>query len=225
MNRVFCVVLFDVVKSSAAEDREELVRRIQSAVASCNQRYGDSLFAPLEITRGDEVAGVLSTFSPLYRIVRDFVLSLQPYTARVAIAFDEVVAGLETRKSSVMDGPAFYKADALMTSIKGTQRLVALSLGDDLFDLSLEALMNAALWRWFELTRLQRRMLQLYLDGKTQTEIAATLGRRQQQVSRALRAARWEVVQLCERAVEKILTRLDQGVLENVGTRKDDLPV
>ena len=208
------VLLFDVVESSKVRDREQLLFRLQTAMQEQNERHRRALFAPLEITRGDEVAAVAENGEAVYRLARDFLLALSPYLARVAIAFGEITAGAGTRRAALMDGPAFYAADELMRQMKRSRRLAAIRTGRDWSDTVLNGLLNAVLWDWLDLTPFQRKVTRLYLEGKTQPDIARTVGRTQQQVSRALRAARWEVIRLSEIAIVDVMHRLCESPVE-----------
>ncbi len=208
------VLLFDVIESSKVRDREQLLFRLQTAMQEQNERHHRALFAPLEITRGDEVAAVAENGEAVYRLARDFLLALSPYLARVAIAFGEITAGVGTRRAALMDGPAFYAADELMRQMKRSRRLAAIRTGRDWSDTVLNGLLNAVLWDWLDLTPFQRKVTRLYLEGKTQPDIARTVGRTQQQVSRALRAARWEVIRLSEIAIVDVMHRLCESPVE-----------
>ena len=59
MAKDFFVLLVDLIRSAKLPNRAAATSRLQKANAKANQAFADDLYAPVEITRGDEAAGVL----------------------------------------------------------------------------------------------------------------------------------------------------------------------
>jgi len=206
----FYVLMMDIIGSARLPDREAVTRRLEEVIAATNRAFGDDLFAPFEVTRGDETAAVLHSAAHAYDIMAGISEAMAPVRFRSVLVFDELTAGLDTRRSSVIDGPAFYRADDMMRALKKTQRTFALCSGDEELDGPTEALVNLLQWRWAEMTDLQRRIVRLYQQERNQSRVGQKLGRSQQQISYALNATKWELVDAAESAVRHLFRLLEQ---------------
>lgn len=211
MRRAFYVFLLDLVGSTGLPDRNAATRRFRQVGAQVNKTFAKDLFAPFEITRGDEIAAVLRSPARVYEIMATVAEAMSPMRFRYVLVYDELTAGIDTRQSSVMDGPAFYRADAMMREIKRTQKSFALATGQDALDPPAEALVNLLQWRWSEMTDLQRRIVRLYQRERHQARVGRRLRRSQQQVSQALKATRWELLDAGEAAARHLFEQIELG--------------
>lgn len=206
------VLMMDMVGSASLPDRAAATRRLEEAIGRTNQKFAEDLFAPFEVTRGDETAAVLQSIARAYDMMTAISEAMYPVTFRSVLVYDELTAGLETRRSSVIDGPAFYRADEMMEALKKTQKTFSLSSSQEDLDEPIEALVNLLQWRWNEMTDLQRRIVRLYQQERNQSRVGEKLGRSQQQVSHALHATRWELIDAAEVAVRHLLELLDRRI-------------
>lgn len=204
------VLLSDVVGSSSLPDRADLTARLQTASERVNEEHRNDLFANLEITRGDEMAAVLRSASNVYDVLMVLEEELYPVRFRSVLVYDELTAGLETRRSSVIDGPAFYKAQDKMGALKRTRNTFSLASGQAEFDEAAEVLVNLLQWRWNEMTELQRQIVRNYQDVRNQQKVAELLGRSQQQISHTLIATKWELINSSEGAIRHMLQLIDR---------------
>ncbi|MCB1034928.1 MAG: hypothetical protein KDD47_13960, partial [Acidobacteria bacterium] len=188
------VLITDVVGSSQVSDRAELTRKLQAAAERVNEDHADDLYAPLEITRGDEMCAVLSSISCSYDLLSTLEEILHPTRFRSSLVYDELTAGLETRRAAVIDGPAFYRARELMSQLKKSKKTFALGTDQPEQDEAAEVLVNLLQWRWNEMTDLQRQIVRLYQNEKNQLRVAELLNRSQQQISHSLIATKWELI-------------------------------
>jgi len=205
------VLLIDVMDSSRLKDRQALSVSLGEALAELNRQFAPQLLAPFEITRGDEVAAVLTSAQPLYlmcRVLNDF---LHPVKYRLVLCYGELIAGLETRRSTVIDGPAFYQARQMMLQLKRTRRSVALSSRAEHVDPVLQSMMNMLLWQWGGFTALQQQIMSLYLLHRNQVAVAGIVGRSQQQVQNTLQRCGWETIEEGERQVKHLLLLLQRA--------------
>jgi|Deesub1362B_J571_1020462.scaffolds.fasta_scaffold01759_5 hypothetical protein len=206
------VVLFDVIRSSAVADRESLTRRMEEASRICNEKYSSHLAGVFEITKGDEIAGVLNSAAPLFSIYRDIQEVLQPEGVRCAVAWGDITAGLNSRRSSIMDGPGFYRANEIMLQLKKLQLFWRIFSDGGVIDEALNALVNLYFLEREKLTPLQRRVYDLYLILGNQQQVAHRLNRTQQQISATLKSIRWRVLKGAEEAIGLLLLELDKRI-------------
>ncbi|MEM9291303.1 MAG: SatD family protein [Acidobacteriota bacterium] len=207
----FYVLLADIMGSSRHRDRAALTDSMQSAVEHINERHQADLFAPLEITRGDEMAAVFTSIHGLYSALSELERNLHPVRFRSVVVYDELTAGLDSGRAGVMDGPAFYRARERMTLLKRSRTTFALSSGQKDLNEPAEVLVNLLQWRWSEMTKLQREIVRLYQVERNQLKVAEALGRSQQQISHSLIATKWELIDQSEVAIRHLLELVDRN--------------
>lgn len=215
------VLLLDLVGSSRLPDRQAATETLQSAQSVVNERFTDHWLAPLETTRGDEMAAVLRGPEVAYDVISDLGDASHPLTLRAVVKHGELVAGLETRRASIIDGPAFHVADRQMDDLKDGSGLCRFDLGVEDLDRLLNALGNLLLSQLAELTELQRQILRRYqrdleANGSVkQEDVARALGTTQQSVSKTLKTIRWELIDAGETEMRRLLaeaaTRRPEG--------------
>ncbi|MBI3189054.1 MAG: hypothetical protein HYZ33_00235 [Ignavibacteriales bacterium] len=188
-HKSYYIFLTDIIRSrQLADNRQAATKKLKVVLNEINSKYSSALFAPLEITRGDEAAAVLFSVEQLYDIIITISNTLLPFHARFAVSYNTLTAGITSRKSSEMDGPAFYIADEVMNKMKKTQKVFQLNTGNDTLDFPITSLVNMLLFRREQCTDFQRNVADMYRKGLKQNEIANKLKRSQQQVSQAMRA-------------------------------------
>lgn len=205
----FYVLLVDVIGSSQMADRAALTDQLQALQTRINGQNQSFLYAPLEITRGDEMAAVLESVSPIYDILSEIDDALYPVRFRSVVAYDRLTAGLGSRRSSILDGPAFYTAHDRMRELKRSKQTFALSSGHDGFNGPAEVLVNMLQWRWSQMTELQRKIARLYQVEGNQLKVGELLGRSQQQISHSLIATNWELLKASESTIRDVFANID----------------
>jgi len=205
------VLLIDMMDSSRLKDRQALSVSLGEALIELNRQFAADLYAPFEITRGDEVAAVLTSAQSLYRMCRLFNDFLHPLKYRLVLCFGELTAGLDTHRSTIIDGPAFYQARKMMLQLKRTRRFVALSTRAEHVDPVLQSMMNMLSWQWGGFTALQQQVVSLYLLHRNQATVANQLGRSQQQIQSSLKSCGWEIIEEAERQTKHLLALLQRA--------------
>jgi hypothetical protein len=218
MADLFYVIVIDIIGSSRLKDRDALTTQLNVAISRANKEYAHTCWAPFEVTKGDEVAGVLLSVATAYDIIDIFREALDPMLFRSVVVFDELDAGVHTRRSTVIDGPAFHRADQMMKRLKKTQKRFALSSGEKELDAAAEALVNFLLWRWTSLTTLQRKIVRLYQQGQKQSKVAEILNRKQQQIQNTLDVCKWQIIDEAEKALRRLLQVIDSRTRGSEGT-------
>jgi hypothetical protein len=218
MANLFYVIVIDIIGSSRLKDRDALSTQFNVAISRANEKSAHTCWAPFEVTKGDEVAGVLISVAAAYDIIDTFAEALYPMVFRSVVVFDELDAGIHTRRSTVIDGLAFRRADQMMKRLKKTQKRFALSSGEKELDAAVEALVNFLLWRWTSLTTLQRKIVRLYQQGQKQSQVAEILNRKQQQIQNTLDVCKWQIIDEAEKAVRGLLQVIDSRTRGGEGT-------
>lgn len=203
------VLLGDVVDSRRIDDRAAFGERLADGCAAVTDQHADAFDAPLEPLKGiDEVGGVLVDPAPLYDVLDGLRERLHPQELRVAVAAGRVDVGRDTGDVSRMDGPAFHRADGLVTELAGSPLRVAFDLDAAPLDDALADEVNLLFLLKSRWTDRQRRVVDAYRDADSQTAAADDLGVSQAAVSQALSRASWPAI----REIETRLRRTFQAV-------------
>lgn len=196
------VLLGDVVDSRRIDDRNAFGRDLADACTAITDEYADAFDAPLEPLKGiDEVGGVLLDPTPLYDVLDALRERLHPQELRVAVAAGRVDVGTDTGDVSRMDGPAFHRADELVTGLAGSPLRVAFDFDQAPLDATLADEVNLLFLLKTRWTDRQRRTVEAYRAADSQAAAADALGVSQAAVSQALSRASWP-------AIREIETRL-----------------
>ena len=199
------VVLVDVVQSSAARDRDRLQERLVEFCEESNELDKTDLLGRFEITRGDEVAAVYRHTAPLLELVERAEERLSPHRLRYVIRRGELTAGLESGRSTVIDGPAFWRAGEAMEELKKTELPILIEWPNETAAALATSLFAFRILHTRGLTELQRKILRLYRELRNQTRVAERIGRTQQQVQKTLVACHQELMDHSERSLREVL--------------------
>src|SRR5437899_2715866 len=116
-NRYF-VLLVDLIRSRLMQERGDATVRIKESINNFNRKARQDIYSPMEITRGDECAAVLHRITNAYDLVTAFVTDIHPFQCRFVLVAGTLTAGLESKRSTELDGPAFWDADQTMKKLK-----------------------------------------------------------------------------------------------------------
>lgn len=189
MSATRCVVVGDVVGSRAIADREQFRDVLLEGLERVNERVGDALVAPFATLKGvDEVGGVLETLAGSYRAVRTLVEAIHPTAIRFAVVWGEVDVGVDAADVASQDGPAFHRADELVSRVAEEERAVGLHVpgAPPALATTVENQMELlCMWKagW---TERQAEVVRCYRDAASMSAVAAELDVTVQTVSKTL---------------------------------------
>lgn len=210
----YFVLLVDLAGSQDLPDRENGTRKLKEAINNLNKDFRDDLYAPMEITRGDEAAAVLKRITTLHEMLLNFMIKLQPFKCRMVITYNVLTAGLGSKRSTEIDGPGFYEADTLMHKLKKSHKLFAIGTDNPVLDSAISSIINLVLLRWEEMTPFQRKVIHLYAQGIKQDDIANVVKRTQQQVSQVVRAVSYDILREAEESLKALIDELQSNLRE-----------
>ncbi|MFC7200179.1 SatD family protein [Halospeciosus flavus] len=203
--RELYVVLGDVVRSRAVDDREAFRERLETACEDAND-VTEGVVAPFSVLKGiDEIGGVLDRASDVYRIARSVATQLRPHRIRLAVARGTVDVGLETGDVARMDGGAFHEASDLLERVEREGLYFDLRTGRRSLDTSVADVVNLLLEQRHEWTDRQREVAERYRELGAQQAVADELDVSQQAVSRTLQQASWPLVSTVEERLQRTL--------------------
>ena len=195
----------DLIGSSSISHRDLSQRKLVEAYQQINEIYTKDFYAPIKITRGDEIAGVFQRTDNLYRIADSINEMVCPVRLRFVFVKDLLTAGLDTRDAAIIDGPAFKIAGELLLKVKLGKKDFIFNLGNPILDDILTTLSNLLSVIKNDWTENQRKVVKLYRELKNQSELANKLGVSQQNIAKTLKSVDWLKVQEAEEALNRLL--------------------
>jgi len=206
MDVTFFALLGEVEEDLQSQDSQVLMGRLRETAALLNDQFQGAWKAPLSVSRTfPEFGGVLMTTGPLYEITRNLADASRPLPVRIGLAKGGITAGVDTRDSETMDGPAFDRAGELLYRARKERRMLLVDTGDEEKDTLLNALMLLLQRSFQQWTDRQWEVVRLYRELKRQREVASRLNISQQSVSNSLSGAGWKVVSEVEASLTRAL--------------------
>jgi len=204
MPRHFVAVIGDVISSAKIENLENLLNRLNKTLGQVNADFANDIHAPLTLTRGDEVSGVLTRIENTYRIVDAILEAVHPNLIRFAIVYGPLEMTIESRDAERISGTAFRQAAEILYSQK-PENLITLQIKNSLIDRLLSSHMNFIFFLKRQWTKRQLEVITLYKKFGRQKEVAKRLKIRQPTVSRILKTANYDEVSKAEQTINEAL--------------------
>jgi len=210
MGRKLIVLVGDLIGSSSISHRDLSQRKLVDTYQQINVIYAKDFYAPIKITRGDEIAGVLHKIDNLYRIADSINEMIYPFRLRFILVKSLLTAGLDTKDAAIIDGPAFKIAGELLLKEKIEKKDFIFYLGNPILDQVLTALSNLLSGIKKDWTENQRTVVHLYRELQNQREVAKRLRVTQQNIAKILKSVDWPMVQEAEEALNRLLKGYNQ---------------
>lgn len=204
----YFALIGDVVGSRALEDRSGVQRALLAALEDLNRHLGpETVAAPLRVTAGDGVQGLLERAGAIVDIVVALEEALHPVSIVWGVGRGHLATDLHA-DVALLDGPCFHHARQALEGARHDGvwlRSEGLGAPHDIVLGSMFGLMGAVRSRW---TDVQARYVR-EVRGRLQREVAERLGVSEPAVSKGLSAARFAAVEEAERAARALLEWLD----------------
>ncbi|MBS7623841.1 hypothetical protein KEJ39_09280 [Candidatus Bathyarchaeota archaeon] len=197
-------VIGDVISSAKIRDLEDLINRLNKTLSQVNADFANDIHAPLTLTRGDEVSGVLTGIENTYRIVDTILEAVHPNLIRFAIVCGPLEMTIKSRDAERISGTAFRQAAEIIYSRK-PESLITLQINNVLIDQLLSSHMNLIFFLKRQWTKRQFEVIALYKKFENQKEVAKRLKIRQPTVSRILQTANYGEISRAEQTINETL--------------------
>lgn len=206
MLQIYFALIGDIVASRQLEDRADVQRRLEAVLDALNAEPGEAKAAPLRLTAGDEVQGLLNTAGPVMTILARIEDALHPAKMVWGLGRGTLSTDLKADVAT-LDGSCFHRARSALAAARHDDTwLRAEGFGaphDEVLN-ALFRLMGAVRSRW---TDVQARYVR-EVRGRLQREVAERLGVSEPAVSKSLNAARFAAIDEAERATTALLAWL-----------------
>ncbi|HEM46095.1 MAG TPA: hypothetical protein ENO23_03520 [Alphaproteobacteria bacterium] len=206
---VYVVVIGDLVGSRELPDRASAQDRLREAVAAFNERSGDVLAAPLDVTGGDEMKTILEDPAVAVDVITQLSDALHPIGITWGVGRGALATSWVPDVGN-LDGPCFHRARRANEEAS-KEGVWAKALGfsplDDEVASALLRLVGAIRASWTEKQVEYVRSVRV----KSQKETAGDLGVTEGAVSQSLQRARYQDVAEGEAALRSLLAAYRAG--------------
>lgn len=199
----YFALIGDVVGSRDLPDRAAVQRKLAETILTLNEHVGASLAAPLKLTAGDELQGLLAEPAAVVDILMAVADALHPAAVAWGLGSGPLTTDL-SEDVALLDGPCFHRAREAVDE--------AAARGGWLRQRGLTAPHGDVLTALFGLTWAIRSgwtatQLRYVADARAmlQQEVAVRHGVSKQAVSKSLDAARFSAVRDGEEAARELL--------------------
>lgn len=114
-------VIGDIVHSKEIARREAFQRKLATTLGALGSGKGSGLASRYTITLGDEFQAVYRSAGSLWADLLAVLVAIHPIEVRFGIGVGEITTKLNPRQALGMDGPAFHRARAALTVLKGNE--------------------------------------------------------------------------------------------------------
>ncbi len=210
MSKKLIVLVADIVGSTKIKNWDVSQKELLEIYHRINGAYKKDFYAPVMITRGDEIAAVFRVPDNLYRIADSILDTIYPLEMRFVFVKGLLTAGLDTRDAGTIDGPAFKTANDSLLRAKTRKQDFVFCLGNRISDdvlTSLASLLSEIKKGW---TENQRNVVRLYRELQNQRRVAERLNVSQQNIAKTLKSVNWARVHEAEEALNSLLKKYNQ---------------
>ena len=202
----YYLLLIDVVNSTklSYEDINIKMDLLENKLISLNKNLKNNLVLPLNLSYGDEIAGLFQTPENVYNVVVEIRKIFYPITSIRYV----VVKGSVARISSdirKIGGMIFKKANKTIEFLKKNNRLCSWQLEDSLINKTLDSLCEISNVILQDMSEYQRNVFELYREGHTQKQIAIILSKHSQSIWDAIQRSKANYIVEAELTINLIL--------------------
>ncbi len=202
----YYLLLIDVVDSTklSVEDLNIKMDLLENQLVSLNNNLKNNLVLPLNLSYGDEIAGLFKTPENIFNVVVEIRKIFYPITSVRYV----VVKGSVARISSdirKIGGMIFKKANKTIELLKKNNRLCSWQLEDSLINKTLDSLCEISNVILQDMSEYQRNVFELYREGHTQKQIAIILSKHSQSIWDAIQRSKANYIVEAELTINLIL--------------------
>jgi predicted DNA-binding protein YlxM (UPF0122 family) len=209
MPKKLFVLLGDVKSSREIKNRELFQEKLIKVCNELDQEYQNDLYADFKILKGlDEIGGVLTEISNIYKIISKITNQIYPNTMRFVLVQNYIDTALNSKDVTKMDGPAFHKASERMKLLKKSKTFFDMETYNETIDSSLIIMINLMLLYKERWTKKQHQIIEEYEKTLNQKKVALKYNITQQAVSKVINNTKWNNIKNLENQLNQIISKL-----------------
>ena len=209
MPKKLFVLLGDVKSSREIKNRKLFQEKLIKVCNELDQEYQNDLYADFKILKGlDEIGGVLTEISNIYKIISKITNQIYPNTMRFVLVQNYIDTALNSKDVTKMDGPAFHKASERMKLLKKSKTFFDMETYNETIDSSLIIMINLMLLYKERWTKKQHQIIEEYEKTLNQKKVAFKYNITQQAVSKVINNTKWNNIKNLENQLNQIISKL-----------------
>ncbi len=122
----YLALIGDVVGSKDVSERAHFQKKLTNALKKINDRKPRPVVSPYTVTLGDEFQAVYRSADTLFFDVFSILSEMHPVEIRFGVGLGELTTPINAKQALGMDGPAFHRARAMITTLKESEYLLGL---------------------------------------------------------------------------------------------------
>ncbi|HEY8364012.1 MAG TPA: SatD family protein [Haloplasmataceae bacterium] len=115
---MYYAIIGDIINSKQIDNRREVQEKLKYYLDKINYEYQEDLAANFTITLGDEFQGLLKSPHHIFEILSKIEIVISPLKFRFGIGIGDIITSIDNRISIGSDGPAWWHARDMVTSLK-----------------------------------------------------------------------------------------------------------
>lgn len=189
----YVAIIGDIVGSRQLPDRKPIQQKFLQVTQSANQLFEKDIESPLTVTIGDECQVLLNNPAMTLELIHYVQREMKPIQFVFGVGIGAITTDINKQLAIGMDGPAFYFARKALEKAKKKKPSLIFNA-----DVAAIEMVNALLY-FIEScskrrTNRQKQVIQLFLQGLTQEQIAVQLGVTQETISEIISLSyHWEI--------------------------------
>jgi len=210
VSRKYYLLLVDIKGSTrqALQDRQKLFEVLEKEIQRLNSSLSPKPVLSLQISYGDEVAGLFDSPTNLYDAADVFRSCLfDRAEVRFVAVYGEI--GVVSEDIRKIGGEIFKRADDLMRRLKRERGFCKWAVGYPFLDQVLTSLTEMSNTLLKNMTPYQHELYCRLKSGASKTTIATVLKKHKQSVSNSIKRGGAELVLQAEETIRMTLERLD----------------
>ncbi len=184
----YYLLLIDIVNSTQMPNKNFALKMklIEKQLKVLNKTFSSKLVLPLDISYGDEIAGLFKKPEPIYTVVSEIRKIFYPLT-NIRFVVVKGTIGRVSKDIRQIGGVVFKKANEAITTLKNNNHFCSWLLDDSIINKTLESLCHLTNTALEDMSNYQRSVYYLYQKNISQTKIASQLKKQKQSV--------WDTIQ------------------------------
>ena len=211
MNKKDIIIIGDVIKSSKRFHRDKWENFHQS-IETINKIYQNELIIPFTVYSGDSFGAVCKNISSAAEIILTIQDIQEYYKSRFVLIEDEIAYGIDKKSFLTLVGPALWKSEEKLSSIKKSKMFFVADLQNELMTITVNTIMNLILSVKSDWNEQEWEVYRNYNKEVKQKELARKMGITQQYVSKIIKQSRLHLIKESEENIKPIIDGIHSSV-------------
>ena len=198
------VVIADIIQSRKKFDPKEW-QSFHDGIKWLNEIFVSNLKSPITVYSGDSFGTVSKDLYSAVSLVLKLPEFILKYNSRIVLIEDVIDFGLAEINIVNLEGPAVWKSQEYLEKIKNKELFFGMLLQNESNMTIIENWVNIILVLKQNWSPIQRVTYRLYANSLSQKDIAKTLGKSQQYISKIIKKNNFQIVLSNEKALMNLV--------------------